>query len=378
MNEVLTIENDELVMKLLRYFVAEKNYNPIIIRGVQGEIWLENMEEDYKIVRIVSHYIHNDTQFEFDIAKTKQLMSTIRKKTLSLKMNVLSIFVNLGDNVNMEKFNSIPKISVASVTDTKDLEKYRFIIDSFPDITKKTVFSEKGLELFVKLTSDIAEKNEDDARMNEDVFSMKKPVVTVSLIVINIIVFLLSYVFNLIEVFGVSRMGVLHGEYYRLLTGIFLHGGLLHIVFNMYALYVIGAQLESFLGKWKFLIVYLLSGLAGSVLSIFFGNGISVGASGAIFGLLGALLYFGYHYRVYLETVIKSQIIPLIILNLLIGFSTPGIDNWAHIGGLIGGILSTMAVGVKYKSTKFEMTNGWILYLVYTISILFMVFSRGI
>ncbi|MBQ9011351.1 MAG: rhomboid family intramembrane serine protease [Bacilli bacterium] len=139
-----------------------------------------------------------------------------------------------------------------------------------------------------------------------------------------------------------------------------------------------GAQLDSFLGKWKLLIVDLLSGLAGSVLSIFFGNGISVGASGAIFGLLGALLYFGYHYRVYLETVIKSQIIPLIILNLLIGFSTPGIDNWAHIGGLIGGILSTMAVGVKYKSTKFEMTNGWILYLVYTISILFMVFSRGI
>ena len=111
------------------------------------------------------------------------------------------------------------------------------------------------------------------------------------------------------------------------------------------------------------------------VLSIFFSAGFSVGASGAIFGLLGALLYFGYHYRVYLETVVKSQIIPLIIINLLIGLM-PGIDNWAHLGGLIGGILATMAVGIKYKSTKFEMVNGWILYLVYIGVVLFMVFTR--
>lgn len=374
MNEVLTFENDELVMKLLRYFVAEKNYNPIIIRGVQGEIWLENLNEDYKIIRIVSHYIHNDVQFESDIAKTRQLMGSIKKKTLSFKMNVLSIFVNLGDNVNMEKFDDIPKIKVASVSDTKDLEKYRFIIDSFPDITKKTTFSEKGLELFMKLTGDIAKKNEDDARMNEDVFSMKKPVVTYTLIAINIIIFLLSSVFNIIEAFGVNRYAVLHGEYYRLITGMFLHAGILHITFNMYALYIIGSQLESFLGKWRYLIVYLLSGFAGSVLSIFFSTGISVGASGAIFGLLGSLLYFGYHYRVYLESVVKSQIIPLIILNLLLGMM-PGIDNWAHIGGLIGGLLATMAVGIKYKSTKFEMINGCILYLVYVGGVLFMVFK---
>ena len=76
--------------------------------------------------------------------------------------------------------------------------------------------------------------------------------------------------------------------------------------------------------------------------------------------------------------MIKSQIIPLIVLNLLIGFMSTGIDNWAHIGGLIGGILSTMAVGVKYKSTTFEMVNGVILYLILIGFLGYMVFVRGI
>jgi len=374
-NDVISVNNEELVMKLLRYFIKEKNYNPIVIRGVQNEIWLENMMEDYKIVRIVSNYIHNNEQFEFDLLKTKQLTKAIRKKTLSFKMNVLSIFTNLGDNVNVDNYQNIPSFDMAFINDTEDLNKYNFIIDSFPDIMKKTTFTEKGFELFAKITGDIAEKNRGEAMMNEEVFSQKKPVITVSLIIINIIAYVITMLFGLVDDFAVNRFYVLNGEYYRLFTGMFLHANLVHLVFNMYALYIIGSQLESFLGKWKFLIVYILSGLSGSILSIFFSAGFSVGASGAIFGLLGALLYFGYHYRVYLETVVKSQIIPLIVINLLIGLM-PGIDNWAHLGGLIGGVLATMAVGIKYKSTKFEMVNGWILYLVYIGAVLFMTFNR--
>ena len=87
----------------------------------------------------------------------------------------------------------------------------------------------------------------------------------------------------------------------------------------------------------------------------------SVGASGAIFGLMGSMLYFGYHYRVYLGNVLKSQIIPLIVVNLFYGFIVTGIDNFGHIGGLIGGILATKAVGVKYKSTKSDIINGIIM-----------------
>lgn len=372
MNQITINENEELVMKLLHYFISARGYNPIIIRGVKDEIWLENLNEDYKIVRIVSNYIHNNEQFKTDVFKTKVLMKNIKKKTLSFKMNTLSIFVNLGDNVNIENFKE-NNIAFANVKTEEDLNKYQFIEASFPDINQNMSFKEKGMELFMKLTKDINDKNEGDARMSEDVFRMKKPIVTYALIAINIIMFILAIVFNLTDDLAVNRYYITHGEPYRLITGIFLHANIVHILFNMYALYIIGMQLESFLGKGKFLAVYLLSGLAGSMLSIFMSTGFSVGASGAIFGLLGSLLYFGYHYRVYLDTVIKSQIIPLIVINLLIGLM-PGIDNWAHIGGLIGGVLATMAVGVKYKSTNFEKINGWILYLIYIIFIGYMVF----
>lgn len=380
MNEIVIDKKEELVMKLLHYFITERGYNPVIIRGVKDEIWLENLEDDYKIVRIVSGYIHNNEQFKFDIAKTKSLLKTIKKKTLSFKINALSIFVNLGDNVDISEFEDTPNIKFANIHEADDLNKYRFVIDAYPDITKDIDFKEKGLELFMKITSDINKKNEGDAKMNEDVFTPKKPIVTYALIIINVIVFLLS-LFNesIIQMFAVNRFFIADlGQYYRLFTGIFLHANFLHLIFNMYALYVIGMQLESFLGKGKYLAVYLLSGLGGSMLSIFFDNGYSVGASGAIFGLMGALLYFGYHYRVYLDSVVKSQIIPLIILNLLIGFTSTGIDNWAHIGGLVGGILATMAVGVKYKSTKFEMINGAIMYLIFIGFLGYMVFVRGI
>ena len=177
--------------------------------------------------------------------------------------------------------------------------------------------------------------------------------------------------------FAVYSPFIQMGQYYRLLTGAFIHADLFHLLFNCYALYVIGSQVENYLGKVKYTIIYLLSAISSSLLSMLFAgsNYYSVGASGAIFGLMGALLYFGYYYRVYLGNVLKSQIIPLIVLNLIIGFVSPGIDNYGHIGGLIGGVLTTYAVGVKYKSGAFEKINGWILLFIYLVFLIYMAFS---
>lgn len=372
--ETTVIEkNDELVMKLLHYFIKEKSYNPIVLHGAKNEIWLENLEEDYKIVRIVSNYIHNDEQFEFDIFRTKQIVKRIKKKTFSFNINTLSIFLNLGDNVHFDASKFRDNLIAVDVKEIKDLEKYQSITKYFPDITANTEFEEEGLSLFIKLTQEINEKNQVENAKAEDIFTIKKPLVTRILITINIIVFVLMYVlgngsedsYTLIRFGANVPQFIKAGEYYRLFTSAFLHIGLFHLICNNYALYIIGSQLESFLGKTKFIIVYLVSAICGNLMSLLFTTGISAGASGAIFGLLGSLLYFGYHYRVYLGNLIHSQIIPVIVINLLLGFILPGINSSAHIGGLIGGILVTMAVGLKYKSKKSDRINGVILTCIF-------------
>lgn len=378
-------KNDELVMKLLHYFITEQNYSPIILQGAQNEIWLENLNCEHKIVRIVSNYIHNDEQFDFDIYRTKKIMKKIKKKTMSLSINALSIFINLGDNVNTEVTN-FDNIDCVYLDDIKDLDKYEFVKNEFPTITKNTKFKEKGMELFIKLTNEISKKSESESMKADDVFSKKKPIVTYAIIAINVILFIMMYLFGdgsrnvqtLVD-FGASYAPLIkNGDYYRLITSAFLHIGVIHLLVNSYALYVIGPQVENFFGKTKYIIIYISSAVFGNLLSMLFTGGVSAGASGAIFGLLGSILYFGYHYRVYLDGVLKSQIIPLIVMNLGLGFVLSGIDNAAHIGGLIGGILISMAVGVKYKSTNSEKINGIIMSIILMVFLIYMAFIRGV
>ena len=371
-------EKNTLAMKLLHYFITEKGYTPIILQGAEDEIWLENLDEDYKIVRIVIRYIHNDEQYKFDVFKTNRILKKIRKKTLSFKLNTLSIFLDLGGSVNLDEFKS-DNITAVEVHEENEVKKNKLLKSIFPDLSKKLKFSEDGVALFVKVTNDINAHNKKDQEKVADVFSPKKPVVTYALILINVFMFLFPLIngtteefYNLFASYGPF---VKMGDYYRLISAAFMHANIAHLIFNMYALWIIGMQLESFIGKWRYLVVYLFSAISGSLLSVIVTpNAVSVGASGAIFGLLGALLYFGYHYRVYLGTVIKSQIIPLIVINLLLGFMVPGIDNAAHIGGLIGGALIMIGVGVKYKSSNFERINGLIVSAIYIGFLIYMAF----
>ncbi|MCM1371222.1 MAG: rhomboid family intramembrane serine protease [Clostridium sp.] len=373
-------KSDEIVMKLLHYFITEKGYNPIVLHGAKDEIWLENLQGNYKIVRIVSNYIHNNEQLDFDMFKTKQIVRKIKKTTFTFNVNTLSIFINLGENVKVE--NEYNNIEIVNLKKIDDLKNYKSVMEVFPDITKKNNFKEKGLQLFAKLTNEINNKNEEEGIKANDIFRLKKPVITTILISINIIVFILMYILGngsrdyatLIN-FGAFRQDlVLSGEYYRIITSAFIHIGTLHLLFNCYSLYIIGRQLESFLGRIKFLVIYILSAIGGNLISMIFPVGLSAGASGAIFGLLGSLLYFGYNYRVYLGTVMKSQIIPLIMVNLIIGFMVKEINVAAHIGGLIIGITSTMALGLKYKSKISQKVNGYVLTAIFLGFLIYMGF----
>jgi rhomboid protease GluP len=142
------------------------------------------------------------------------------------------------------------------------------------------------------------------------------------------------------------------GEWWRLITPILLHGGLVHIAFNMYALFSIGPQLEKTYGHLRFLALYLIGGFTGNVLSFIFSPGISVGSSTAIFGLLAAEGIFVYQNRRFFggrSQSILLNVIGIALINLLIGQTVPGIDNWGHMGGLLGGALFAWFAGPVWE-----------------------------
>jgi rhomboid protease GluP len=137
------------------------------------------------------------------------------------------------------------------------------------------------------------------------------------------------------------------GQWWRLFTSMFLHIGIFHLILNGWALYQLGALFEILLGSSRLAGVYLVSGLAGSFASLFWTKGLSAGASGAIFGLMGALIAFLLRRREMLTPAAKSLLGQLVLwagINVFIGFTTPGIDNAAHLGGCAAGFLLGLAL----------------------------------
>lgn len=376
MDEIIIKSDDLLVMNLINYFITEENYKPMIIHGINDEIWLENLDNNYKIVRIVSHHIHNKEQLDFDKFKLSKIVKQVKRKTLSFKVKVLSIYTDIEDEKILNNDDVL-------ITKEKDINNPK-LVSAFPDIVEKTNRKEDGLEYFIKVTDNINKKNEKRNKIAEKIFSYKQPIVTYIIMAICIILFILMELSGgstnsqtLLKYGANLDVLVKNGEYYRLFTCIFLHIGIMHLLCNMYSLYITGREVENLFGKIKYIIIFILSGIFGSIMSLAFThNTISAGASGAIFGLLGALLYFGMHYRTYLGEAIKRSIIPIIVVNLIIGFFAEGIDLAAHIGGLVGGVLVAMMVGVPDKSKIKDIINGTILTIIYLIFISYLAFWR--
>ncbi|MFM8392307.1 MAG: rhomboid family intramembrane serine protease, partial [Acidobacteriota bacterium] len=213
--------------------------------------------------------------------------------------------------------------------------------------------------------------------------------VTYAILAINLLVYLLmvvvaggNYLNNFLYMtdigaliaFGAKTNQLLRdGELFRLITPVFIHGGLLHLASNSYAIWTIGPLVERLYGSPRFYLIYLISGIGGVVGSYVGGlsrspNIPGVGASGAIFGLFGVLLVFGYRYRDELppnfRQSIRSGILPVILINLMIGFSIPSIDNGAHIGGLLTGAALVFLVPYLAPGRQRDSKAGQLLLVI--------------
>ncbi len=201
----------------------------------------------------------------------------------------------------------------------------------------------------------------------------EKPWVTYTIMGLTILIFLLQlagqYLLgsDIVALYGVKVNELIAaGEVWRLFTPMLLHGSLLHIAFNMYALFAFGTRLELFYGHWRFLAMYVVAGFAGNVLSYTFSPAASLGASTAIFGLLGAEGVFLFrNWKLFGNAARRDlqNLVILLVVNLIIGLNAR-FDNWGHLGGLIGGVAFAwlagplLEIGFDEKGPVFRDRHG--------------------
>ena len=200
---------------------------------------------------------------------------------------------------------------------------------------------------------------------------------TVALVAVNVLVYLVT----VYQGAGISAPGgglfsdgalvgaliYTDGEWYRLVTAMFLHASLLHLAFNMLALYWLGTVVEQALGTFRFLLVYFVSGIAGSAGALVLSDpgAVTVGASGAIYGIMGALLVLEYR----ATGSFAGPVLGFIVLNLALTFAIPNISIGGHLGGLVGGILATFALS-HFRDARTRSLGPALVGLIAIVSIL--------
>lgn len=193
--------------------------------------------------------------------------------------------------------------------------------------------------------------------------------VTYVLIGINVLVWLANVVSGIdpmspkvrdLALWGANFLPLTLEQPWRLMAATVLHGGILHLALNMWALWNVGALAERFYGNTQYLIIYLLAGLFGSLASLFFSArmGVSVGASGAVFGVVGAILAALYTKHGKMPTAVvsslRASLLPFVAFSLFMGFTTSHIDNAAHIGGGVAGFVLAMVLAEKFDWDEYR------------------------
>ncbi|MEX1377357.1 MAG: rhomboid family intramembrane serine protease [Eubacteriales bacterium] len=206
----------------------------------------------------------------------------------------------------------------------------------------------------------------------------KKPIVTYTLIAICVVVFLIDQTTSKI-LFGRFDIGLLSfygmkindaisaGQVWRLMTSVFLHASVQHIGFNMIALYIWGRYAEMLYGRKNYLFIFLLAGLMGGLGSYAFSSPNGLGASGAIYGVLGAIFYIYFYNKDFFLQVFRKQTFLMAGISLLYGFLLPNVDNMAHLFGLAGGLLAAGILGLLKQEEKKRTALFLISYIILAI-----------
>ncbi|MFA9455793.1 rhomboid family intramembrane serine protease [Halalkalibacter sp. AB-rgal2] len=341
-----------LFWMLVHDYVTKKKWRLISMRD--QEVWLVNEKsKPRQIVRFVRRDLDWAGELRRDVEKAVILFESIRTRLHYREVEGKNIYVSLyppvDDWEDIQKplaANKRRKSRVFSTVLTKDEIEKRDLRDLY--------YSEQveQLELHTYLLKQqIKHVHELEKEKEKSMFQHGKPYATYFLLVSIAMMFIITEwagsstdIMTLIDFGAKYNPRIMDGEWWRFISAMFLHIGVIHLFMNSLALFFLGGVVERMYGTTRFVIIYLIAGLLGSIASFAFNASVSAGASGAIFGCFGALLYFGFvHPSLFFRTMGKNVIVILAI-NLVFGFVVPVVDNGAHIGGLVGGFLAAAIV----------------------------------
>lgn len=373
------------IEKLIRGLIVKKDY--ILVPNEEGRSVIRPgvnvlMKQDSNCVtylQVVDASYCTPAQISYRLEEKDSVLLQIEKYP---KIFAYSIFV-FTNGIDEEKLKLIEESHERHQTEARALKS--FVVDtSSKEVTKlfdrphkdrgllkfiRSMVEETSPEVYEEVPVEqlVADKRKD----YQMAYKVKRPMLTYGLIAINILVYLalvlyenlsgISYGRLIIDYGAKVNSLILEGEYWRFITPLFLHGSLTHLLVNCYSLYILGSLVERLYGRSRFIVSYLVAGILGNLCSFLFVPGPSVGASGAIFGLMGILLYFGLEKPVQFKVYFGSSIITSILINLVYGFTSTGIDNFAHMGGLIGGFL---AIGILSNVKEKRWYFNKLLYVV--------------
>ncbi len=360
---------NKLYWKALYYWIRYLNYNVIYRDKEDDEIWLSHKRK------------HSIVVFRKDVTSTQEIRFD-KSKIMERPEEIQQFIGYIPESYEFYYFTD-KELSKENLNEEKPIKlKFKIIsneqsLNSLPInfLLLKMLINNEDKRTYLHYKSKVLTQNLVDKHMQ------RFTPITYTLILINIVIWLCMILYlnrfsdvKLLEVGGLVHFNVVHGEWYRLISSMFLHFNFEHILMNMLSLFIFGKIVESIIGSWRMLIIYIISGLYGNFVSLSFNTTtISVGASGAIFGLIGSIFVIMYLSKNFNKKMIGQLLIALVVLIVFSLFMS-NINIMAHLGGFISGVLITL-IGYYFKTQRSLFWSFLIVFLLIFIILQIRIFT---
>ena len=360
---------NKLYWKALYYWIRYLNYNVIYRDNEDDEIWLSHKRK------------HSIVVFRKDVTSTQEIRFD-KSKIMERPEEIQQFIGYIPESYEFYYFTD-KELSKENLNEEKPIKlKFKIIsneqsLKSLPInfLLLKMLINNEDKRTYLHYKRKVLTQNLVDKHMQ------RFTPITYTLILINIVIWLCMILYlnrfsdvKLLEVGGLVHFNVVHGEWYRLISSMFLHFNFEHILMNMLSLFIFGKIVESIIGSWRMLIIYIISGLYGNFVSLSFNTTtISVGASGAIFGLIGSIFVIMYLSKNFNKKMIGQLLIALVVLIVFSLFMS-NINIMAHLGGFISGVLITL-IGYYFKTQRSLFWSFLIVFLLIFIILQIRIFT---